>query len=164
MSRSTNHHALVGSITPNLIPFIGQAKTSKQAWTIPVNTYAKSSCGYIKQLKLQLKNTAKNSLCIIEFMQLIKTRVDDLALLGAPMDEEEITDKILDGLPDDYRELIRVVQAKDTSIMFEELHEKLLNFEASLQSHNTEPHCFPAITHLTYRNTNRQWHPPSSTL
>ena len=67
-------------------------------------------------------------------MQTIKTRADDLALLGASLDEEEITDKILDGLGDDYKELVRAVQARDTSITFEELHEKLLNFEASLQS------------------------------
>jgi hypothetical protein len=67
-------------------------------------------------------------------MQTIKTRADDIVLLGASLDEEEITDKILDGLGDDYKELVRVVQAKDTSITFKEFHEKLLNFEASLQN------------------------------
>ena len=55
-------------------------------------------------------------------MQTIKTWVDDLALLGALIDEEETTDKILDGLGDDYKELVRAIQARDTSITFEELH------------------------------------------
>lgn len=81
----------------------------------------------------QLKNTIKGSLGITEFMQTSKTRTYDLVLLGAPIDEEEITDKILDGLGDDDKELVRAIQARDTSITFEGLHEKFLNFEAFLQ-------------------------------
>ena len=92
-------------------------------------------------------------------MQLVKSKDDDLALLGAPMDEEEIIDKILNGLPSDYRELVRVVQAGESSIAFEELHEKLLIFEASLQTPTSNPHSFPASAHFTYRNSNRPWHP-----
>lgn len=85
-------------------------------------------------------------------MQLIKTRANDLVVLGAPIDEEEITDKILEGLNNDYKELVRAVQAQDMSITFEELHEKLLNFEASLQT-QVGTH-FPASAYLTYRNNN----------
>jgi len=92
-------------------------------------------------------------------MQTIKTRADDLVLLGASLDEEEITDKILDGLGDDYKELVRAVQAKDTSITFEELHEKLLNFEASLQNLPYESHHFPATTNPTYRTNTKNWRP-----
>ena len=45
-------------------------------------------------------------------MQLIKNRAGDLALLGAPMDEEEITNKILDGLTDHYKELVLLSKPK----------------------------------------------------
>uniref|UniRef100_A0A2N9I718 Integrase catalytic domain-containing protein n=1 Tax=Fagus sylvatica TaxID=28930 RepID=A0A2N9I718_FAGSY len=100
-------NAVIGSISPTIIPFIAQATTSRQAWTILANTYAKPSRGRIKQIKNQLKNTTKGSLSVTEFMQTIKTRADDLALLGASLDEEEITDKILDGLSDEYKELVR---------------------------------------------------------
>uniref|UniRef100_A0A2N9EFN4 Retrotransposon Copia-like N-terminal domain-containing protein n=1 Tax=Fagus sylvatica TaxID=28930 RepID=A0A2N9EFN4_FAGSY len=100
-------NAVIGSISPTIIPFIAQATTSRQAWTILANTYAKPSRGRIKQIKNQLKNTTKGSLSVTEFMQTIKTRADDLALLGASLDEEEITDKILDGLGDEYKELVR---------------------------------------------------------
>uniref|UniRef100_A0A2N9EX91 Reverse transcriptase Ty1/copia-type domain-containing protein n=1 Tax=Fagus sylvatica TaxID=28930 RepID=A0A2N9EX91_FAGSY len=99
-------NAVIGSILPTIIPFIAQATTSRQAWTILANTYAKPSRGRIKQIKNQLKNTTKGSLSVTEFMQTIKTRADDLALLGASLDEEEITDKILDGLGDEYKELV----------------------------------------------------------
>jgi hypothetical protein len=152
-------NAVIGSILPTIIPFIAQATTSRQAWTILANTYAKPSRGRIKQIKNQLKNTTKGSLSVTEFMQTIKTRADDLALLGASLDEEEITDKILDGLGDEYKELVRAVQARDTSITFEELHEKLLNFEVSLQSTPLEPHHFPATANPTYRTNNKSWRP-----
>jgi hypothetical protein len=80
-------NAVIGSILPTIIPFIAQATTSRQAWTILANTYAKPSRGRIKQIKNQLKNTTKGSLSVTEFMQTVKTRADDLALLGASLDE-----------------------------------------------------------------------------
>ncbi|KAL6327959.1 hypothetical protein AAG906_031303 [Vitis piasezkii] len=48
---------------------------------------------------------------------------------NVPLDPEDLTDKILDRLGDDYKELVCAVQARDTSITFDELHEKLLSFE-----------------------------------
>jgi hypothetical protein len=66
-----------------------------------------------------------------EYLHYVKVRADEPALLGALMDDEDLTDKILDGLGNDCKELVRAVQARDTSISFDELHEKLLSFEAS---------------------------------
>ena len=40
-----------------------------------------------------------------------------------PIEEEDLIEKILDGLGDEYKELIRSVQTHDTSISFDELHE-----------------------------------------
>jgi hypothetical protein len=71
---------------------------------------------------------------ITDFVYFVKARSDELAILGAPMDIEDLTEKILDGLDDEYKELVRAVQARDTAISFDELHEKLLSFEASLQT------------------------------
>ena len=91
------------------------------------------------------------------------------------MNEDDLIEKILDGLGDDYKELIRTVQARDTMIMFDKLHEKLLNFEASLQGAKSEPSHFPASANPTNRNTtswcpsthssnNRtDWHPSPNT-
>lgn len=89
------------------------------------NTYAKPSCGHIKQVKTLLKNTTKGTLNITDFLQSIKARANELAILGAPMNEEDLTKKILDGLGDDYKELVCDVQACDNPISFDELHEKL---------------------------------------
>ncbi|KAL6321050.1 hypothetical protein AAG906_012034 [Vitis piasezkii] len=112
----------------------------------------------MKQVKNQIKNLTKGPQSVIEFLQLVKCRADELAILGAPMNEDDLTDKILDGLGDDYKELICVVQARDTMIIFDELHEKLLNFEASLQGAKSEPSHFLASANPANRNTT-SWHP-----
>jgi len=65
------------------------------------------------------------------------------------MDPEDLTDKILDGLDDDYKELVRAVQACDTSISFDELHEKFLSFEATSSSHATPLPITANPTHKT---------------
>jgi len=70
------------------------------------DTCAKPSRGHIKQVKTLLKHDTKSTLnlCI------------ELAILGALMDEKDLTDKILDGLGDDYKELVLFVQACDKLI------------------------------------------------
>lgn len=43
---------------------------------------------------------------VTKFLQKVKASVDELALLGAPFDEDDLTDKILEALGDDYKELV----------------------------------------------------------
>jgi hypothetical protein len=48
--------------------FIAQAQTSKEAWTILANRYAKPSRGRIKQVKNQLKHITKGSMGVSKFL------------------------------------------------------------------------------------------------
>ena len=140
-------NAIIGSISPAIIPFIAQAKTAREAWTILATTYAQPSRGRIKQTKSQLKMLTKGSDSVTAFLQSIKAKADELALLRAPLDVEDLTDKILDGLGEEYKELTCVVQARDMPITFEELHEKLLNFETSVIPSKPDFLQFPATSH-----------------
>jgi len=95
------------------------------------------------QVKNQLKQITKGSMGVS----------DELAILGAAVDDQDLSERILEGLGDDYKELARAVQARDTPISFDEPHEKLLNFEASLQNTNkTEQSYFPASANPTNRD------------
>nr|DAD43405.1 TPA_asm: hypothetical protein HUJ06_001635 [Nelumbo nucifera] len=88
------------------------------AWTTLDTTYATPSCGHIKQLKEQLKRCTKGSKSINEYMQAIKTRSDELALLGKPLDDEDLIDRVLEGLGDEYKSITDVVNAHETPISF----------------------------------------------
>nr|GMD08012.1 Retrovirus-related Pol polyprotein from transposon RE1 [Ipomoea batatas] len=85
---------------------------------------------------------------VTEYMHQIKRVVDELALLGKPMEHEDITDKILDGLDSDYQSVIDAVNGRDSIISFEELHEKLINKELALHR-SVPPTTFPAIANPT---------------
>ena len=76
------------------------------------------------------------------------------------MDKEDLTEKIPDGLGNEYREVAYIVQARDIPIMFDELHEKPINFEASLHTKQPTLDYLSATTNLTYQNTN--WYPSHS--
>ena len=167
-------NAIIGSLSHTIILFIARATTAREACIILATTYAKPFRGRIKQAKSQLKMITKGSDIVTTFLQSIKAKADELALLGAPLDAEDLTEKILDGLGDEYRELTRVVQARDMPITFEELHEKLLNFEASMLTTKPEPLHFPATANPTSKNpapwrspapsgtTNNSWRPSNN--
>jgi len=100
---------------------------------------------------------------IKDFVYFIKARSDELAVLGAPMDIEDLTEKILDGLDDEYNKLVRAVQDRDTAISFDELHEKLLSFEASLQTQSRSSSPGPVTANSMTRNSNNSnWRPSRS--
>jgi len=89
-------NAIIGSITPTIIPFIARATTAREAWNILAATYATPSRGRIEQVKANLKSMTKGTLSIIDFLQSIKAKVDELVVLRAPVDNEDLTDKILE--------------------------------------------------------------------
>ena len=95
---------------------------------------------------------------VTDFLHSIKAHADELAILGAPMEEENLTEKILDGLGDNYKELVRAVQTRDTSITFDELHEKLLSFEASLSANSKSEVQLPITSNPTNRTNTINTH------
>ncbi|RVW40422.1 Retrovirus-related Pol polyprotein from transposon RE1 [Vitis vinifera] len=160
--------ALVGTLSPTLVPLITQSKTSYEAWKILANTYARPSRGHIKQLKDHLKNITKGSQSITDYMQSIKTRADELAALGKPLDQEDLIEKVLEGLNENYQSIIDAVNGRDSTISFDELHEKLINKELSLRN-KISPSPLPASVHATnvrstpWSVTNRTPRLPGST-
>lgn len=76
----------------------------------------------------------KGTKSVTEFMLEIKGTIDELALHGVSTDPEDLALKILNGLDDSFKELSHAIQAPDSGITFDELHEKLLSMEAQLAS------------------------------
>lgn len=72
-----------------------------------------------------LKQNNKDTQTISDYMQLIKIRADRLAALGKPMDYEDLIEKILDGHDNECKSIIDVVNGRGTTILFDELYEKL---------------------------------------
>lgn len=116
--------ALIGTLEPTIATLITNAPTTLEAWKILSNTYASTSRGHLNQLRYRLKNCSKsNDQSVTEYMQSIKTLVDELAILDKKMDTEDVTDIVLNGLDQQqYKPIIDAIHARDTPISFHELH------------------------------------------
>ena len=78
-------------------------------------------------------------------MHSIKSIADDLASTGKPLDHEYLIDRVLDGLDSSYDLFVEQIDSCDSSISFEELHEKLINKELALQKQeSSRPVSVPA--------------------
>lgn len=96
-------------------------------------------------------------------MQFIKCKSDELAMLEKLMDHEDIIDRILDGLDDDYKPIVDVINGRDTPNAFEELHEKLISRELVLRRSPATSTTFPITASVaqvrspyTHSNRNKQ--------
>ncbi|RVX13060.1 Retrovirus-related Pol polyprotein from transposon RE2 [Vitis vinifera] len=80
-----------------------------------------------------------------------------------PIDDEDFIDRVLEGLSDEYKSVIDAINARDTSISFVELYDKLLNKEASLQTTQSSPLSLPSTANPTAFQNRPNWRPPTTT-
>lgn len=139
--------ALLRPISLSLQPMVSTATTSLKAWNTLRSTYGRLSRGHVKQIQDQLKKASKGQLSIDEYIQSVKTKSDQLALLGKSLDHEDVIEYIIDCLDDDYRGVADQINGCDTPPTFEELHDKLVNREAAILC--LQPtHTFPAMANV----------------
>lgn len=83
--------------------------------------------------------------------------MDELALLSHPIPDENLVDRILDGLGENsnYQSVVEGVHNRDTLISFEALHEKLLNKELQL---NRSISAHPPIVNVATSRWNNHHH------
>lgn len=57
------------------------------------------------QIKGQLSNLNKSNQTLTEYMQNIKSRANELVIMNAPVNNEDLIVKILNGLRDEFKDL-----------------------------------------------------------
>lgn len=119
------------SVSPTIISFIASPKTARDAWKTLAITFVEPS-------RLQWPYSA-NHRSTYQHRQSIK-----LVLMKAPVNEEDLIVKVLDGLGDEYENMASAVDARESPITLDELHEKLIDFEVH-PKHEAEKNHTPAI-------------------
>ncbi|KAI4297577.1 hypothetical protein L6164_037462 [Bauhinia variegata] len=153
--------ALVGTLSTSVASLVTQASTTQDAWVLLEQTYAKPSRGHIKQMKEKLKNITKGTQPIAKYIQTIKACLDHLSTLGKPLDQEDLIDFVLQGLDSSYQSVIDAVNARDTPITLEGLHEKLINKELSLKVTGSTPLLLATTMHVQAKPPNKNRSKPS---
>ena len=97
-----------------------------------------SSCKALCQsrtigLGKQLTLLNRGSQPVIDYLATIRDIVDEPNLLGVPIPNQYLITHTLNGVDPKFKEIVVVVQAWDTMITFDELHNKLVEYEAFLK-------------------------------
>ncbi|CAA7017277.1 unnamed protein product [Microthlaspi erraticum] len=82
---------------------VSTAATTSEVWATLLSIYGKPSRGHIRQLKYQIETCMKGTKTINEYLRIIKGKADYLALLGKPVNPEDLTKHILAGLSEEYK-------------------------------------------------------------
>ncbi|KAL4571122.1 hypothetical protein LXL04_017873 [Taraxacum kok-saghyz] len=131
--------ALVGSLAPQIVPLLQYG------------------------LKKLTKTPDQN---ITVYMQNVKTIVDELAILGKKLDQEDRIDVVLSGLDQStYKPILDVVHTRDSTITFNDLHEKLINHELNLAQQALAAGIHQPVTtfYANNQSTRRFWPPRQDT-
>ncbi|KAF5450223.1 hypothetical protein F2P56_030590 [Juglans regia] len=154
--------AILTSVSPTVIPLIATSKTSHQAWTKLTKLYASRSRTCVMQLKEDLTLSQRGTRTITEYLHSIKTIVDELALIDAPLSQDDITLYVLHGLGSEYRDIVAPIRARESSLSFEELHDLLIGHEAYLRRLDSTAQSLVLIANTAQRRDSRASKPQNS--
>lgn len=151
------YSALLGAITVTIQLILSTTTTSYLIWETLSTIYAKPSRAHVKQIRQQLKTWTKGTMTIDAYLQGFVTRFDQLALLGKPIEIEDQHEYVMEGLPDEYKQIVDQIEGRDTVPSISELHEKLLNYKVKLQSKTVATATTPIMANVAnYRGSNQR--------
>ncbi|XP_020571647.1 uncharacterized protein LOC110018626 [Phalaenopsis equestris] len=122
-------HAMFASISEPLMAYIASSSSSRDAWDKLTQMYANRSRSHILFLKERLSQATRGNKSVTEFLQSVKSLADQLALAGAPLQEEDLILHCLNGVGPEFKEIGGAIRAREQPISFEALHEKLIEYE-----------------------------------
>ncbi|KAL5827771.1 hypothetical protein ACOSQ3_019620 [Xanthoceras sorbifolium] len=126
-------HAIQVSCIGAAQSIVTRSTTSAQGWNKLEATYANRSNTRKLGLLDSLTNVTLVDQSVADYIQAIENILDNLELIGHPVDDRATVIHTLNGLGPAYLPLASTIRARDTPITFEELYDKLLDHEAFLQ-------------------------------
>ncbi|XP_021834446.1 uncharacterized protein LOC110774211 [Prunus avium] len=126
-------HAILASVSEQVISLIATTTTSKVAWEKLNQLYASKARSRVMGLKERLSLMHRDSKPISEYLQCVKAIADELALIDLPLSNDDLVIHILNGVAPEFKEISAPVCARDSSISFETLYDKLVEYEATLK-------------------------------
>jgi len=85
------------------------------------------------QLKENLTLIQRESRSVSDYLHTIKVIIDELAVIDSPILADDITLYALNGLGSEFRDIAALIQNRESSLTFEELHDMLVSHESYLK-------------------------------
>jgi hypothetical protein len=145
-------HSIIASVSEQIMPFIASATTSCMAWEKLNTLYANRSRSRVMSLKEQLTATTRGSNSVGEFLNTMRSISDELSIIGEPPSDIDLVVHVLNGLGPAFKEIAAAIRACDNLISFEDLHDKLVEYENFLKREEVRAVSPPIIAHITQRS------------
>ncbi|EXC28696.1 hypothetical protein L484_006992 [Morus notabilis] len=123
-------HSLFASLSEPLIAYIASSTSSRDAWDRLTRLYANRSRS-----------------------RTLKSIADQLALVGAPLQEDDLILHCLNGIGPEFKEISGVVRVREQPISFEALHDKLVEYEDFLKRNSPQGGLTPITANFTQKNS-----------
>ena len=81
----------------------------------------------------RLTNISRGTQSVADYLGTIQAIADDLAMIDQPVSNAHLVNHVLNGIGAEYKEISAAVRARDSIISFEELHDKLIDYESYLK-------------------------------
>nr|KYP46150.1 hypothetical protein KK1_032254 [Cajanus cajan] len=106
--------------------------SSIDAWKKLQKAYANRSRARIMSLKERLSSITKGTSSVHDYLCHIHSIFDELSLVGHPVDDIDLVIATLNGLGPTFREFSASIRTRDSPLQFDELFDKLVDFEMFL--------------------------------
>ncbi|GKV37975.1 hypothetical protein SLEP1_g45934 [Rubroshorea leprosula] len=126
-------HALITSVSESITPYIAAAPTAQHAWETLEKLYANRSRTRVITLKERLQNLRRDGRPVFDYLRSIKAIADELGTVDRPLTDDDLTVYILNGLGPEFREIAASLRTRDSSLSFDDLHDRLVAHEESLK-------------------------------
>ncbi|KAI0519466.1 hypothetical protein KFK09_006914 [Dendrobium nobile] len=126
--------ALCSTLTPAILPYVIHLVSASDIWNTLERRLQSSNRSRVIQLKNELHNVQMKSQNMMQYLQQIKSIVDNIASAGSTIDQEDVLLYTLNGLPPSYNALKTTIRAMPMSMDLDQLYSLLLSEEINLQS------------------------------
>ncbi|XP_012854394.1 PREDICTED: uncharacterized protein LOC105973899 [Erythranthe guttata] len=121
--------SIQATVNSTISPTINNCTTFADAWNKLETSFANRSNTRMLSIMSSLMTNKKEGKTVAAYMSRVKNLVDDLALIGHPLNDSQVMSYALNGLGDEFKELTAAVRVRDTPLSFEDLYDKLLDEE-----------------------------------
>ena len=131
--------AIQSSLTSSVSSLVIFAATSREAWSALHSSFASQSQARAHSIRTELGETKLGGLTITEYFNKMSGLADTLASIGQPLGDEDFTTHVLNGLDDDYDNLIENVHGREAPLPPRELYARLLGREQRIKARRSTP-------------------------
>lgn len=129
---------LLSSLSDSILPRVLGCKHSYQVWDKIHKHFYSQMKATARQLRCELKNTKKGTKTINEYVLRVKNIVDSLIVVGDSVTEQDQTDAILGGLPEEYNAFIMMMYGRLEPVSITDLESLLMVQEAQLEKFKSD--------------------------